>query len=190
MKELCKSINSISQDWKSWRQRSFDFNGTMVPGESKLSKEEEMKYLYDTYETAKNDKVMDTLNDRCDKATKEFEEYRNSYLYKMCTPIWISTMVLEIVGLLMLGIMLLNMTKRLLPISIPMIMILVAYVLSCVQGKIENKYKKLKYKMEEVYYQVSVVTMYYDFVSNRMKYLAELISKEKSKKSKRTNRVS
>ena len=41
--------------------------------------------------------------------------------------------------------------------------------------------------MEEVYYQVSVVTMYYDFVSNRMKYLAELISKEKSK---RTNRVS
>ena len=189
MKELCKSINSISQDWKSWRQRSFDFNGTMVPGESKLSKEEEMKYLYDTYETAKNDKVMDTLNDLCDKATKEFEEYRNSYLYKMRTPIWISTMVLEIVGLLMFGIMLLNKTTNiLLPISIPMI--LVAYVLSCVQSKIENKYKKLKYKMEEVYYQVSVVTMYYDFVSNRMKYLAELISKEKSKKSKRTNRVS
>lgn len=189
MKELCKSINSISQDWKSWRQRSFDFNGTMVLGESKLSKEEEMKYLYDTYETAKNDKVMDTLNDLCDKATKEFEEYRNSYLYKMCTPIWISTMVLEIVGILMFGIMLLNKTTNiLLPISIPMI--LVAYVLSCVQSKIENKYKKLKYKMEEVYYQVSVVTMYYDFVSNRMKYLAELISKEKSKKSKRTNRVS
>lgn len=189
MKELCKSINSISQDWKSWRQRSFDFNGTMVPGESKLSKEEEMAYLYNTYETAKNDKVMDTLNDLCDKATKEFEEYRNSYLYKMRTPIWISTMVLEIVGLLMFGIMLLNKTTNiLLPISIPMI--LVAYVLSCVQSKIENKYKKLKYKMEEVYYQVSVVTMYYDFVSNRMKYLAELISKEKSKKSKRTNRVS
>lgn len=188
MKELCKSINSISQDWKSWRQRSFDFNGTMVPGESKLSKEEEMAYLYNTYETAKNDKVMDTLNDLCDKATKEFEEYRSSYLYKMCTPIWISTMVLEIVGLLMFGIMLLNKTNILLPISIPMI--LVAYVLSCVQSKIENKYKKLKYKMEEVYYQVSVVTMYYDFVSNRMKYLAELISKEKSKKSKRTNRVS
>ena len=189
MKELCKSINSISQDWKSWRQRSFDFNGTMVPGESKLSKEEEMKYLYDTYETAKNDKVMDTLNDLCDKATKEFEEYRNSYLYKMCTPIWVSTMGLEIVGLLLFGIMLLNKTTNiLLPISIPMI--LVAYGLSCVQSKIENKYKKLKYKMEEVYYQVSVVTMYYDFVSNRMKYLAELISKEKSKKSKRTNRVS
>lgn len=189
MKELCKSINSISQDWKSWRQRSFDFNGTMVPGESKLSKEEEMAYLYNTYETAKNDKVMDTLNGLCDKATKELEEYRNSYLYKMCTPIWISTMVLEIVGLLMFGIMLLNKTTNiLLPISIPMI--LVAYVLSCVQSKIENKYKKLKYKMEEVYYQVSVVTMYYDFVSNRMKYLAELISKEKSKKSKRTNRVS
>ena len=189
MKELCKSINSISQDWKSWRQRSFDFNGTMVPGESKLSKEEEMAYLYNTYETAKNDKVMDTLNDLCDKATKEFEEYRNSYLYKMRTPIWISTMVLEIVGLLMFGIMLLNKTTNiLLPISIPMI--LVAYVLSCVQSKIENKYKKLKYKMEEVYYQVSVVTMYYDFVSNRMKYLAELMSKEKSKKSKRTNRVS
>lgn len=189
MKELCKSINSISQDWKSWRQRSFDFNGTMVLGESKLSKEEEMKYLYDTYETAKNDKVMGTLNDLCDKATKEFEEYRNSYLYKMCTPIWTSTMVLEIVGLLMFGIMLLNKTTNiLLPISIPMI--LVAYVLSCVQSKIENKYKKLKYKMGEVYYQVSVVTMYYDFVSNRMKYLAELISKEKSKKSKRTNRVS
>lgn len=188
MRELYKSINSISQDWKSWRQRSFDFNGTMVPEESKLSKEEEMAYLYNTYETAKNDKVMDTLNDRCDKATKEFEDYRNSYLYKMCTPIWISTIVLEIVGLLLFGIMLLNMTNILLPISIPMI--LVAYVLSCVQGKIENKYKKLKYKMEEAYCQVSVVTMYYDFVSNRMKYLAELISKEKSKKSKRTNRVS
>lgn len=190
MKELCKSINSISQDWKSWRQRSFDFNGTMVPGESKLSKEEEMAYLYNTYETAKNDKVMDTLNDRCDKATKEFEEYRNSYMYKMSTPIWISTMVLEIVGLLLFGIRLLNMTNILLPISIPMIMILVGYVLFCVQNKIENKYKKLKYKIEEAYYQVSVVTMYYDFVSNRMKYLAELISKEKSKKSKRTNRVS
>ena len=190
MRELYKSINSISQDWKSWRQRSFDFNGTMVPGEPKLSKEEEMAYLYNTYETAKNDKVMDTLNDRCDKATKEFEEYRNSYLYKMCTPIWISTIVLEIVGLLLFGIMLLNMTNRLLPIPIPMIMVLVAYVLSCVQSKIENKYKKLKYKMEEVYCQVSVVTMYYDFVSNRMKYLAELISKEKLKKSKRTNRVS
>lgn len=188
MRELYKSINGISQDWKSWRQRSFDFNGTMVPEESKLSKEEEMAYLYNTYETAKNDKVMDTLNDRCDKATKEFEEYCNSYLYKMCTPIWILAMVFGIVGLLMFGIMLLNKTNILLPISIPMI--LVAYVLSCVHGKIENKYKKLKYKMEEVYYQVSVVTMYYDFVSNRMKYLAELISKEKSKKSKRTNRVS
>ena len=190
MRELYKSINSISQDWKSWRQRSFDFNGTMVPEESKLSKEEEMAYLYNTYETAKNDKVMDTLNDRCDKATKEFEDYCNSYLYKMCTPIWISTIVLEIVGLSLFGIMLLNMTNRLIPIPIPMIMVLVAYVLSCVQSKIENKYKKLKYKMEEVYCQVSVVTMYYDFVSNRMKYLAELISKEKSKKSKRTNRVS
>ena len=127
----------------------------MVPGESKLSKEEEMAYLYNTYETAKNDKVMDTLNDLCDKATKEFEEYRNSYLYKMCTPIWISTMVLEIVGLLMFGIMLLNKTNILLPISIPMVMVLVAYVLSCVHGKIENKYKKLKYKMEEVYSKVA-----------------------------------
>lgn len=88
----------------------------------------------------------------------------------------------------MFGIMLLNNVNTFLPISVPMIF--VGFVLSCVQSKIENRYKKLKYKMEEVYYQVSVVTMYYDFVSNRMKYLAELISKEKSKKSKRTNRVS
>ena len=72
-------------------------------------------------------------------------------------------------------------------VSVPMI--LVSFVLSWINGKIENKYKKLKSKMEEAYYRDSVVTMYYDFVSNRMKYLAELVSKEKPKKSKRTNRV-
>ena len=77
MEELCKSIDTIAKDWKFWRQRSFDFTGTNVP-EEKFSKEEEMKYLYNAYETAKNDKVIDTLNDRCDKATKEFEEYSNS----------------------------------------------------------------------------------------------------------------
>lgn len=188
MRELYESINSISQDWKFWRQRSFDFDSTVASVEPKFSKEEEMKYLYDTYETAKNDKVLDTLNERCDKATKEFEEYLNSYLYKMRTPIWILTQVLEIVGLLLFGIMLLNNVNTFLPISVPMIF--VGFVLSYVPGKIENKYRKLKFKMEEVYCQVSVATMYYDFVSNRMKYLAELISQEKPKKSKRTNRVS
>lgn len=186
MEELCKSIDTIAKDWKFWRERSFDFTGTNVP-EEKFSKEEEMKYLYNAYETAKNDKVMDTLNDRCDKATKDFEEYFNSYLYKMRIPIWISKTVFEMVGLFLFGIMLLNNVDILLPISLPMLF--VGFVLSCVHSKIENKYKKLKSKMEEAYYQDSVVTMYYDFVSNRMKYLAELVSKEKPKKSKQTNRV-
>ena len=186
MEELCKSIDTIAKDWKFWRQRSFDFVGTFV-SEEKFSKEEEMKYLYNAYETAKNDKVMDTLNDRCNKATKELEEYSNSRLYKMSAPIWILTEVFGLGGLILGGIMFFNKVDILIFVSLPMI--LVGYVLSCVHGKIENKYKKLKSKMEEAYYRDSVVTMYYDFVSNRMKYLAELVSKEKPKKSKKTNRV-
>lgn len=186
MEELCKSIDIISKDWKFWRQRSFDFVGKFVP-EEKFSKEEEMKYLYNAYETAKNDKVMDTLNDRCDKATKEFEEYSNSRLYKISTPIWILTEVFGLGGLILFCITFFSKVDILILVSLPMI--LVSFVLSWTNSKIENKYKKLKSKMEEVYYQDSVVTMYYDFVSNRMKYLAELVSKEKPKKSKRTNRV-
>lgn len=186
MKELCKSIDSISKDWKFWRQRSFDFVGKFVP-EEKFSKEEEMKYLYNAYETAKNDKVMDTLNDHCDEATKEFEEYSNSRLYKMRTPIWILTEVFGLGGAILFGIWLFNNVDILLIVSVPMIFI--GFVLSWAYSKIENRYKKLKSKMEVALYQDSVVTMYYDFVSNRMKYLAELVSKEKPKKPKRTNRV-
>lgn len=188
MEELCKNIDTIAKDWKSWRQRSFDFNGTVAPGESKFSKEDEMKYLYNAYETAKNDKVVDILNDRCDKATKEFEEYSKSHLYKMSTPIFILTEVFGLGGLILLGIMLFNNVDVLLPISVPMLF--VSFGLSWIDNKIAKEYKKLKSKMEEAYYQVSVVTMYYDFVSNRMKYLAELVSKEKPKKTKRPNRVS
>ena len=186
MEELCKTIDNVSKDWKFWRQRSFDFTGTNVP-EEKFSKEEEMKYLYNAYETAKNDKVMDTLNDFCDKATKEFEEYSNSRLYKMSTPIWILTEVFGLGGLILFGIMFFNNVDILILVSLPML--LVSFVLSWINSKIENKYKKLKSKMEEAYYRDSVVTMYYDFVSNRMKYLAELVSNEKPKKSKKTNRV-
>lgn len=186
MEELGKSIDSIAKDWKFWRQRSFDYVGSSEP-EKKFSKEEEMKYLYTAYETAKNNKVMDTLNDRCDKATKEFEEYSNSYLYKMSSPIWILTEVFGLGGLILFGIMFFNNVEILLFISVPMLF--VGFVLSWIGSKLENKYKKLKSKMEEAYYQDSVVTMYYDFVSNRMKYLAELVSKEKPKKPKKTNRV-
>ena len=186
MEELCKSIDTIAKDWKFWRQRSFDFVGTFV-SEEKFSKEEEMKYLYNAYETAKNDKVMDTLNDRCDKATKEFEEYANSRLYKMSTPIWVLTEVFGLGGLILGGIMFFNKVDILIFVSL--LMILVGSVLSWIYSKLENKYKKLKSKMEEAYYRDSVVTMYYDFVSNRMKYLAELVSNEKPKKSKKTNRV-
>jgi hypothetical protein len=186
MEELCKSIDTIAKDWKFWRQRSFDFTGTNVP-EEKFSKEEEMKYLYNAYETAKDDKVMDTLNDLCDKATKEFEEYSNSRLYKMITSIWILTEVFGLGGLILGAIMFFNKVDILIFVSLPMI--LVGSVLSWIYSKLENKYKKLKSKMEEAYYRDSVVTMYYDFVSNRMKYLAELVSNEKPKKSKKTNRV-
>ena len=83
MEELCKNIDTIAKDWKSWRQRSFDFNGTVAPGEPKFSKEDEMKYLYNAYETAKNDKVVDILNDHCDKATKEFEEQVTKEIIKL-----------------------------------------------------------------------------------------------------------
>ena len=140
MEELCKTIDTIAKDWKFWRQRSFDFTGTNVP-EEKFSKEEEMKYLYDAYETAKNDKVMDTLNDRCDKATKEFKEYSNSRLYKMGTPIWILTEVFGFGGLILGAIMFFNKVDILIFVSLPMI--LVGSVFSWIYSKLENKYKNV-----------------------------------------------
>ena len=87
----------------------------------------------------------------------------------------------------MFVIMFFNNVDILLFVSVPMLF--VSFVLSWINSKIENKYKKLKSKMEEAYYQDGVVTMYYDLVLNRLKYLAELVSKEKPKKSKRANRV-